>query len=147
MEKLRNLAVLFIIAVLPLLSTSCSDDDDEANLSGINLIGTWLIHGDEFGGSYETQYVYVIKKDGTIDYYRNAGCECSKKMKDGIIDCSFSHYEIEGHYEYNIKNNVLYVEGSGVRALKKESNDEFITDSFIFEESTITYKRVKGFSK
>ncbi|MDE5704443.1 hypothetical protein [Muribaculum sp.] len=67
MKKHLHFLFLALFAALPLVLTSCGDDDDEPGSSN-SIVGTWQVsYYDEYG-DYNVTETYIFKDNGTVVY-------------------------------------------------------------------------------
>lgn len=148
MNKIKHFSLMLLTLVMAMGLNACSDDDDNKEVAGINVVGTWYIigDGDAFDKDNQVMHVYDIKADGTIIENTNVNCDCSHRYTNGTVDCSRDHFKEESRYKWEIKDGHFYLSGVGL-AISKKSNDEFTVEHPFYEDETLTLKRIKKFTK
>lgn len=93
-KKLFYFATLLVVAICSMTLASCGDDDDDdgGKYGGDKaLVGTWVIHVQEYGDDYYEGYKFT--SDGYISYFEWTKDESPNwnynkshfKAKDGVI--------------------------------------------------------------
>ena len=147
MNKIKHFSLMLLTLLMAMGLNACSDDDDNNEVAGINVVGTWYIIGDGFDKDNQVMHVYDIKADGTVVESTNVNCDCSHRYTNGTVDCSRDHFKEEDRYKLEIKDGYYYLSGIGNAIISKKSNDEFIVEHPYYAEETITLKRIKKFTK
>lgn len=168
MSKIGKLSFLFIVTIITttITFTSCSKDDDDETISdrgnnvtdsgdkvyyqGVNIIGIWAIttsndkryNGDDY---IDLSGLYVVKADGTMEYYHHDESDCDGTITNGIINCTLDHYTLRTPYKYSIEGDYIYIAGVGIqlKITNKASDDEITVESNLFFCNGATFYRVK----
>lgn len=147
MNKIKHFSLMLLTMVMAMGLNACSDDDDNNEVAGTNVVGTWYIIGDGFDKDNQVNDIYDINVNGTIVEYTNEHCDCNRTYTNGTVDCSRDHFKEEGRYRWEIKDGHFYLSGVGLAILSKKSNDEFTVEHPFYEDETLTLKRIKKFTK
>ena len=127
-----------------------SDSGDKVYYQGVNIIGIWAITTSDYKRYYEDDYIYttklyVVKADGTIDYYYHDECDCDRTITNGIINCSLDHYTFKIQFKYSIEGDYIYFldRGYQLKITNKASDDEITVESGWTYFNDATFYRVK----
>lgn len=147
MNKIKHFSLMLLTLVMAMGLNACSDDNDNNEVAGTNVVGTWYIIGDGFDKDNQVTDIYDIKADGTIIESANVYCSCNHTYTNGTVDCSRDHFKEEQRYTWQIKDGYFYLSGVGLAILSKKSNDEFTVKHPFYYDETLTLKRIKKFTK
>ena len=108
---MKKLMFLMVMALLPMVFTSCSgsDDDDTDNAQTKGIVGVWketyYWHDDthSFRGWQGIGYVHEFKSDGThIVYWNSVKYEAGEVYKQGTYSFDGTYLVVDGGFKRKV---------------------------------------------
>ncbi|MDB0600281.1 lipocalin family protein [Tenacibaculum maritimum] len=138
--------IITLITIITITLTSCSSDDEVANFEGSqsDLIGNWILTGEEIDGNVipfnqclETTNVKVDSNGGAVwtTYSKDSNDECQTNIDNFVFKANNVNFTIEDNSQFNNYYGKFY-----------SSNDIEIT-KFFDDNNGLKSKTVYRFNK